>query len=779
MTRNYIDPTLGADDGGPYADGFTSYTPTIGGSRGVGTIWSTAALAYSNSAGNGHEFWFRRGYFHDKTGTNLFTSFFTKSQCNVGAYGNAALAKPVLDGRTYYDPTAVADAANWTSAGNGTWYQEVAGASKEVRDFRTGVAASGSSKTTRLIGKYWAPAASVADLGPTRSGDRQSIWFSSTIAPYRTTVWTGSNTIGPCQYWGGLALSQPGVGVSNGLVCRNGAANVAFKDLEVRGTSVVGIGVGSLTTAGTTTISYDNVDLIACVKAAFGATGDGVSGYVVRGLQFTNGVIDMKSDNPESLDSAAIDTQNDDLIQFTDAVEGLLIYNIVVRCGTIHSVINGSPNVAVTQFPSQNVIGKIDILVNQYCIDGRIFGLDNCKGITVYGVKARGASTKSQVHGQDLTITACDLGPLAFNTDSSNQRFLIELTNFPTYIAPINRMVVNNVFRTEGAAFVKACVGVNTYSTAVAGVGINDLSLCNNLAFLEAGDGFAAFSPYNAAAQGINSYPSILTLSATTVGAGRTFTVSSATFAAGDVGKTIAAGVGRGTITAFGGASSVTVNITVAFPSSTVATNAWFMSANITLSSVAVGAGRTVAADFASFAVGDIGKYIVNGNGAGLGLITGFADASNITMTILTAFTATALAPGEWYRTTTQSIIPSQQIQNNYAARSDGSAAVLAAGNVSGDIQTLSFLLDRTLNNFMTSSGNLAGTHASTLTGVGSLAPFAGSPLNSAGLALITRTNAAGQSYVVNTRRDGYGAQFAVLPAIGAFDLTISRTART
>ncbi len=80
-----------------------------------------------------------------------------------------------------------------------------------------------------------------------------------------------------------------------------------------------------------------------------------------------------------------------------------------------------------------------------------------------------------------------------------------------------------------------------------------------------------------------------LTLSSADVGTGVTATAGSASFVSGDVGRKIftfdsnGAFVGRATITGFTSATVVTVTITAAFASTSIAANGWFLSAtNIT-----------------------------------------------------------------------------------------------------------------------------------------------------------------------------------------------------
>lgn len=67
------------------------------------------------------------------------------------------------------------------------------------------------------------------------------------------------------------------------------------------------------------------------------------------------------------------------------------------------------------------------------------------------------------------------------------------------------------------------------------------------------------------------------TLSQATVGAGRTLSVSAGAFLLSDVGRTISAGAGLATIAGFTSATSLTVTVTRAFTSTSLAANSWTM----------------------------------------------------------------------------------------------------------------------------------------------------------------------------------------------------------
>ena len=124
-----------------------------------------------------------------------------------------------------------------------------------------------------------------------------------------------------------------------------------------------------------------------------------------------------------------------------------------------------------------------------------------------------------------------------------------------------------------------------------------------------------------------------LTLSAATVGAGRTVTAASGVFLAGDVGRKLTDGVGQAYITGYTSATVVTATIEVAFASTSV-TNEWTLESSpqttLTPDKKSGGAGTVVsiASDKDAFRSSDVGKYLKCAHGV-LHIQT-FTDAKHI-----------------------------------------------------------------------------------------------------------------------------------------------------
>lgn len=145
-----------------------------------------------------------------------------------------------------------------------------------------------------------------------------------------------------------------------------------------------------------------------------------------------------------------------------------------------------------------------------------------------------------------------------------------------------------------------------------------------------------------------------LTLSAITVGTGRTATAAAACFEASDVGRQITNGAGLATITGYTSTTVVTVTIIDAFAASPIASGQWTLteSPKTSLTPSAkepIGAACTLTAGAAAFKnsaqVSDIGKFVEINDG--LVEITGFTSSTIVTGIIRTVLSVTNAAQSE------------------------------------------------------------------------------------------------------------------------------------
>lgn len=147
-----------------------------------------------------------------------------------------------------------------------------------------------------------------------------------------------------------------------------------------------------------------------------------------------------------------------------------------------------------------------------------------------------------------------------------------------------------------------------------------------------------------------------LTLSAATVGTGRTATAGAASFEAADVGRQIESGAGLATITGYTSTTVVTITIHDAFSSTSIASGDWTLTetpkTKLTPSVASpIGSAITMTATAAAFKnsaqVSDIGKFVEINDG--LVEITGFTSSTVVTGVIRTVLASTTAAEsGGW-----------------------------------------------------------------------------------------------------------------------------------
>jgi hypothetical protein len=167
-----------------------------------------------------------------------------------------------------------------------------------------------------------------------------------------------------------------------------------------------------------------------------------------------------------------------------------------------------------------------------------------------------------------------------------------------------------------------------------------------------------------------HTLPANLTLSAATVGTGRTVAADAAVFLPSDVGRNLVSAAGLATVTAYTDTQHVTVTISIAFGGTSILSGAWHLdvspqaillpsakdpvassitltpglsrAANLTLS--AVSGAITVTASASVFAPGDVGKKIFADSG--VALISGYTSGTQVSATTLSDFLSTSYAQG-------------------------------------------------------------------------------------------------------------------------------------
>ncbi len=163
-----------------------------------------------------------------------------------------------------------------------------------------------------------------------------------------------------------------------------------------------------------------------------------------------------------------------------------------------------------------------------------------------------------------------------------------------------------------------------------------------------------------------------LSLSATTVGTGRTATAGAAAFLPSDVGRQIIAGAGAATITAYTSTTQVTITITIPFAALSFASGAWSIDSSpqallkpsakepvasivdlfgsttraATLTLTAKTGAITVTASAGVFVPGDVGKTLYADSG--VAAITGYTSSTEVSATTSSDFASTSYGQGGW-----------------------------------------------------------------------------------------------------------------------------------
>lgn len=252
--HKYVDPSLGADDGGPFSSG-DDYTPTFpladGSVAPAGKIYATCKAAYDAASGDGHRYYVRKGYCHDPVSGVFFTSQFTRSDTLFSAYGQADADMPTLDALVYLD-----DATGWTAHGSivGAWNYSLTGITDANSSLKgrlwVGRANGGDLTSDRTIGTERRRAKNLSDLALTNdASDNAGLWYVTAGSPSVLTV-MATPGVAPPVHWGGLALAFENLtaGTARGIVLRNGASGNRVEHLAVQGTGFKPLGIGNLST---------------------------------------------------------------------------------------------------------------------------------------------------------------------------------------------------------------------------------------------------------------------------------------------------------------------------------------------------------------------------------------------------------------------------------------------------------------------------------------------------------------------------------------------------
>lgn len=377
-SHKYIDPTLGADDGGPYAEG-AAYNPSYpladGSASPAGHIYSTCKAAYDAASGNGHRYYLRKGYCHDPVSGVFFTSLFTRSNTWFSAYGPAEAETPVLDAVVY-----LSDATGWTPHGSvpGAWNYSLTGVTADNADVKgrlwVGRENSGPLVSQRSVGTSRRRAAlSVANLSLTNSSENAGLWYVTAGSPSVLTVMSDVSTEPPI-YWGGIGLvfENLSAGTARGIVMRNGASGNRVSDLAVSGTTFKPLGISGITTDSTCdSNAFVNIDTRSFIGDGFIVSGASaarnITNTYVSGLSAILDSSALESDAGTTNDFANSNPMT--LYGFADTT---YIHNFVYEGHSVHSVFDA--NLTSNDPPSNVFVDGVTITFFAGSSDGRAWG---------------------------------------------------------------------------------------------------------------------------------------------------------------------------------------------------------------------------------------------------------------------------------------------------------------------------------------------------------------------------------------------------------------------
>lgn len=225
----YVDATMPDDTGDGLIPGTAKRTPR----------------AAQQNISSGGKILIKTGYCYDPVLGN-FLIFSGVSNVEVGTYGTAS-DKPILDALTYQNPGV----SGWTLVSGGIWKKIFA--AYPVRRIWVGSTSAGILTTQRVIGTakrratgsgLTTPTANPTEAAILAALDANNIWFcGGALTSYALYIYTGSATIDPPTYYGGIALLQADgstVGAVDGVHIQN-QTGIYAHDLHFRGNGSVGI----------------------------------------------------------------------------------------------------------------------------------------------------------------------------------------------------------------------------------------------------------------------------------------------------------------------------------------------------------------------------------------------------------------------------------------------------------------------------------------------------------------------------------------------------------
>ncbi len=326
--------------------------------------------------------------------------------------------RPVLDGMAWSNPGDV----GWSHVGSGVWKLQPAGASAYVRRLWIDSRANGLLIADRRLGTSArrcddaAPgetptfhATEAAVIAALTAG--VGIWYGTSnngdfsAAPWALYMYTGSTTVDPATFYGGIAWVQVGVSAAN-LVWRNGADGGQLRDVVVRGTAAsYGTGIGNLSSGGIAGLLLLNVGIEAYGLSGLEIAAKGASGYLVSGVEVRNVTLDAKTSENE------VELGANEFYEGIDDVEIGQCSGVSIRGLTVHTHASTHSGLSIgnlstdATYQAVNVtVEDFRVVVPSYSRDARAFAVSRGLNTTLTRGDVSGGSTRVQIAGQNTRI---------------------------------------------------------------------------------------------------------------------------------------------------------------------------------------------------------------------------------------------------------------------------------------------------------------------------------------------------------------------------------------
>jgi hypothetical protein len=436
----------------------------------------------------------------------VFMFFSGVSNVEIGTYGTAS-DKPILDALTYQNPGV----SGWTYVSGGIWTKTFA--AFYIRRLWVGSTSAGNLVSQRILGTAKRRATGTGLTTPSANPsasqilaalDVNNIWFGGgSSTSYALYVYTGSATIDPPTYYGGLAFIQSDaatVGAVSGIHVQN-QTGIYAHDLHFRGNGGTGI---RMQAQNSDTRDAANCLFQDCIVTApyQGAFRSGIVGEASPVKRIRNSTVSrVYCDYTSSADEMELNTTYNylsgvvDLFNVYDGSVGIVVDSCTAINSAHNGIVTGSIAMATTpptgcrvtnntvRYDSWHTYARglssfdADTLFTGNLIDGQntraqLAGSAKCIGNVWINLRT---SIRKPAVGQGIAVESYifDSG----NTTIGTERYI--------HIQPTNVLIANNTF--YGSASDAAIIGLHFYGPQP---GPNDNSYAagsvtvqNNIAF--------------------------------------------------------------------------------------------------------------------------------------------------------------------------------------------------------------------------------------------------------------------------------------------------------